>query len=115
DRGRKAKRVSNAEWTSPSDPDSRIAKLKDGRTHLADKAEHAVDLASGLVVAAAVHPADAADSRTLPETVATASENVRDAGAERGVREVVTDKGYHKAETLADFAEAGVRQGQRAL
>src|SRR4051794_14227430 len=80
DRGRKAKRVSNAEWTSPSDPDSRIAQRKDGRTHLADKAEHAVDLASGLVVAAAVHPADAADSRTLPETVATASEDVRDAG-----------------------------------
>ena len=93
DRGRKAKTVSNAEWVSPSDPESRIAKLKDGRTHLAYKAEHAVDLDSGLVVAATIHAADAADSQTLVETVAIASEDVRDAGAERGVREVVTDTG----------------------
>ena len=43
DRKRK-KRMSNQEWKSPADEDARIAKMKDGRTHLAHKAEHAVDL-----------------------------------------------------------------------
>jgi len=62
DKKRKNKRVSNEEWKSSTDGDARIAKMKDGRTHLAYKAEHAVDLDSGLVLAAAVHPADQGDA-----------------------------------------------------
>ena len=50
DRKRK-KKMSNEEWTSPSDPDARITKMKDGTTHLAHKAEHAVDMESGAVIA----------------------------------------------------------------
>ena len=56
DRKRKGKRLSNEEWTSPTDPEARIAKLKDGRTHLAYKPEHAVDLDTGAIVAAADPP-----------------------------------------------------------
>src|SRR5262249_38967516 len=74
DRGRK-KKVSNAEWESPADPDSRIAKMKDGTTHLAYKAEHAVDLDSGLLVAAAVHAADQPDPATLADSVLRAQVN----------------------------------------
>ena len=67
DRARKGKKLSNAEWKSPTDPEARIAKLKDGRTHLAYKPEHAVDLDTGAVVAAEMHPADRGDTAmTLP-------------------------------------------------
>ena len=52
DRKRKGKRLPNREWTSPVDPEARIAKLKDGRTRLAYKPEHAVDLDSGAIIAA---------------------------------------------------------------
>jgi hypothetical protein len=69
DRKRKGKRLSNADWTSPSDPEARIAKLKDGRTRLAYKPEHAVDLDTGAIVAAEIHPADRGDTTTLPETL----------------------------------------------
>ena len=63
DRKRKGKRLSNADWKSPTDPDARIAKMKDGTTHLAYKPEHAVDLDTGVVVAAPIHPADEGDTR----------------------------------------------------
>jgi len=66
DRKRKGKRLSNTEWTSPTDPEARIAKLKDGRTRLAYKPEHAVDLDTGAIVAAEVHAADQGDTTTLP-------------------------------------------------
>src|SRR3712207_4468269 len=69
DRKRKGKRLSNAEWASPADPEARVAKLKDGRTRLAYKPEHAVDLETGAIVAAAVHPADRGDAATLPATL----------------------------------------------
>jgi transposase len=71
DRKRK-KKVSNAEWMSPSDPDARIAKMKDGTTHLAHKAEHAVDLETGAVVAVTLQPADEGDTTTIKETLAEA-------------------------------------------
>ena len=103
------KKTSNAEWESPTDPDSRIAKMKDGRTHLAYKAEHAVDLDSGLVVAAAVHPADTGDAATLVETLLRTQVNLVRAGSEAEVEEVAADKGYHKAETLAECAAWEVR------
>jgi transposase len=101
DKGRK-KKVSNKEWESPADPDSRIAKMKDGTTHLAYKAEHVVDLDSGLVLAASVHPADPADPATLVGSVLQAQVNLVLAGSEQEVEEAVADKGYHKAETLAE-------------
>jgi len=68
DRGRKGKKLSNEEWTSPSDADAKIARMKDGTTHLAYKPEHAVDLDTGVIVAAAIHPADEGDTTTLKPT-----------------------------------------------
>src|SRR5439155_24233851 len=69
DKKRKNKKVSNDEWVSPSDPDSRIAEMKDGRTHLAYKAEHVLDLGSDLVLAAEVLPADHADTHSMVDSV----------------------------------------------
>jgi transposase len=109
DQGRKDKRVSNEEWVSSSDPDSRIAKMKDGTTHLAYKTEHAVDLASDLIVAATVHGGDQADSRTLAETLATAQAHLLMAGSEVEVQEVVADKGYHADENLVWCESYGIR------
>jgi transposase len=109
DRSRKDKSTSNADWVSATDADSRIAKMKDGRTHLAYKAEHAVDLDSGLVVAAAIHPADTGDAATLVDTLIRAQANLVRAGSDVEVEEAVADKGYHKAQTLADCEAAGFR------
>jgi len=99
DRTRK-KKASNDEWMSPTDPDSRITKMKDKRTHLAYKAEHAVDLDSGLIVAPVVYRGDDADTETLPVTVEVARAQLQAAGSPHEVEEVVGDKGYHKAETI---------------
>jgi len=126
DRQRPHKKVSNQEWVSPSDPDSKIAKMKDGTTHLAYKAEHVVDLQTELVLAAPIYPADQPDSATLLESVITAQVNLME--AESGVsvqelasqpqaaiaeltslEEVAADKKYHKAETLSACAAMGVR------
>jgi IS5 family transposase len=110
DKGRKNKRVSNDEWQSSTDPASRIAKMKDGRTHLAYKAEHVVDLANELVLAAEIYPADRGDTDTLVDSVMQAKLNVDAAneraglGAER-IEEVAADKGYHAAATL-ELADA---------
>jgi transposase len=104
DRKRK-KKTSNTEWQSSTDGDSRVAKMKDGRTHLAYKAEHAVDLASEVIVGAVVYGADEADAQTLPETIEVARAHLDAAGSPRQVDEVVADKGYHKAETLQTLAE----------
>src|SRR3954453_18215882 len=81
DRKRKGKRLSNTEWTSPTDPEARIAKLKDGRTHLAYKPEHAVDLDTGAIVAAEVHAADRGDTATLPGTLEASEANLAAVGA----------------------------------
>jgi transposase len=106
---KRKKKVSNKDWESPTDPDSRIAKMKDGRTHLAYKAEHTVDLDSEFVLAAAVYPADQADSATLVESVLHAQANLVQAGSEQEIEEAVADKGYHKAETLAECQELNTR------
>ena len=83
-----SKKASNDDWTHPHDPDSRITKMKDGTTHLAHKAEHAVDLETGAVVAVTVQPADAGDTKTIEETLTTASENVEKAHPESdGIQE----------------------------
>ena len=108
DRKRK-KRMSNQEWKSPSDQDARIAKMKDGRTHLAHKAEHAVDLDTGVVVAVTLQGADQGDTTTLDETLSEAGMAVAElVGREaeqwpdekpkvnvNGIEELIADKGYH--------------------
>ena len=104
DRKRK-KKTSNQEWKSATDPDSRVTKMKDGRTHMAYKAEHAVELGSGLIVAPVVYRGDDGDAETLPVTVELAREQLQAAGSPHHVEEVVGDKGYHKAETLQTLAE----------
>ncbi len=106
DRKRKGKRLSNAEWTSPTDPEARIAKLKDGRTRLAYKPEHAVDLDTGAIVAAEVHPADRGDTATLPATLEAAATNlaaVDAAPTAEDPSELVADKGYHSRDGLKDL------------
>ena len=108
DRKRK-KKTSNQEWESPSDPDARIMKMKDGRTHLAYKAEHAVDLASGLLLAATIHPGDRADGNSVQETLIAAQANLIWAGSDAELREVVVDNGYHSNEALAQCQAWGLR------
>jgi len=105
DKERKDKRVPNAEWVSPSDPDSRITKMKDGTTHLAYKAEHVVDLQSDLLLAAEVYAADQADSQTLVESLIGAQEHLLQAGVDVEIEEAAADKGYHSAEAL-ELADA---------
>ena len=101
DKKRKDKKVSNDDWQSPTDADSRIAKMKDGRTHLAFKAEHVVDLKTDLVLAAVVYEANRGDAATLAESVIEAQRNLIAAASPANVEKVVADKGYHSAETLA--------------
>ena len=105
DKQRKNKKVSNDEWVSETDPDSRIARMKDGSTHLAYKAEHAVDLDSELIVAAEIYHADQADPQTLEDSVQQAQTNLHEAGSDTVIREVPADKGYHAAATLAAIRE----------
>ena len=103
DRGRQGKRLSNRDWASPSDPEARIAKLKAGRTHLAYKPEHAVDLDTGAIVAAEIHLADQGDTTTLPATLETAEANlaaVDAAPTPEDPAELVADKGYHSRDGL---------------
>lgn len=107
DRKRK-KKASNKDWKSPSDADARIAKMKDGCTHLAHKAEHAVDLSSGAIVAITLQAADLGDTTTIEATLQQAQANAALVN-ERGVEEVVADKGYHSNEVLVDLHEDGVR------
>jgi len=101
DKKRTDKKVSNDDWQSPSDPDSRIAKMKDGRTHLAYKAEHVVDLKTDLVLAAVIYEANRGDAETLAESVVQAQKNIIDADSPANIRDAAADKGYHSAETLA--------------
>lgn len=100
DKKRKDKKVSNEEWVSPTDPDSRITQMKDGRTHLAYKAEHVVDLKSDLVLAAEILPADQADGQTMVDSVMEAQVNLEQAGCEQRIEEVAADKAYHAAANL---------------
>jgi transposase len=109
DRGRKDKKVSNEQWQSPIDPDSRIAKMKDGRTHLAYKAEHAVDLVSEAIVATTVTFADKSDPQSGPVTLSLAEANLVLAGSPAEITGAVMDKGYHDNELLVQLAQQGVR------
>jgi transposase len=113
--------MSNQDWEHPQDPDAKITRMKDGSTHLAHKAEHAVDLETGAIIAVTVQGADEGDTATITETVAEAGEWISEtaeavngeAGGERvnpeGPAEVVADKGYHSNAVLRKLSESGVR------
>jgi transposase len=113
----RAHKGSNEEWEHPHDPDARIAKMKDGRTHLAHKVEQAVDFSSGVVVAVNLTAADAGDTRTVRETVCEAGEQIATvAGLEKsegvnpeGPKEVVLDRGYHSNDVLVELVDLKVR------
>ena len=98
DRGRPKKRVSNQDWASAADPESRITKLKDGRTRLGYKAEHVVDLQTEAVLAATIYPGDASDGETFVDSLSRSQENVARAESEAFAEEVVTDKGLPHGE-----------------
>jgi transposase len=107
DRKRKQK-ASNQDWQSPSDPDARITRMKDGRTHLAHKAEHAVDLSSGALLALTLQPADHGDTTTMRQTLQE-TQAVSRQSHERGVEELVADKGYHSGAVLQQLHDDAVR------
>ena len=96
---KRPKKGSNDDWTHPQDPDATITRMKDGRTRLAHKAEHAVDLETGAVIGVTVQDADAGDTQTMVETLITAAEQVEAVLPDGAVTEVVGDKGYHSNET----------------
>lgn len=99
------KKVSNDEWESPNDPDARITKMKDGTTHLAYKAEHVVDLKTEAILAAEVYHADQADSATLIPSLERAQENLERADVVPDIQKVAADKGYYKAQTIAECGD----------
>jgi transposase len=114
---RRKKKSSNKDWTSPSDPDAKITKMKDGRTHLAHKAEHAVDFDSGAIVAVTLQGADQGDTTTIKRTLDEAEKQL-DAVMEKaeggrlhpdGLSEVVADKGYHSDRALVALEDQGLR------
>jgi transposase len=120
DKARKNK-ASNDDWQSPDDPDAKITKMKDGTTHLAHKAEHAVDLGEGghgAILAVNVCDAAAGDTATLTDTLVQATANLRAVSDDERVAgrvdedfvaEAVLDKGYHSRQTLLDLEEMNVR------
>jgi transposase len=119
DRKRK-KKTSNEEWVHPHDPEAEVTKMKDGTTHLAYKAEQAVDLDTGAIVAITTHGGAAGDTTSVQETLPAAgvavAEQIDTPAAQgsykvhaQGLCEVVTDKGYHSGASLAAMQEWGVR------
>lgn len=110
DKKRQGKKVSNEQWASPIDPDSRIMKMKDGRTHLSYKAEHAVDVESDVVVAAQIYEGNTSDGDSILMTVQAAQDTLAAIDHDDEVEEVLGDKGYHKIETLGILRDVhGVR------
>src|SRR5579862_6578177 len=119
DRKRK-KKTPNEDWASPSDAEAEITKMKDGRTALAYKAENAVDMETGAIVAVTTHGGAAADTATVQETVIEAAIAVAELMVEKtpegkyevhpdGVQEVVADKGYHSNDVVLGLGEMEVR------
>jgi len=109
DRKRKDKKVSNKDWKSGTDGDSRITKMKDGRTHLAYKAEHAMDLETHAIVAPLITHGDRSDPGSAPLTLCVAKANLMLAGSVVRVQEVVLDKGYHDNQLLVTCEDEQVR------
>jgi transposase len=112
DRKRK-KKTSNKDWTNPHDPDAKVTKMKDGRTHLAHKAEHAVDLETGAMVAVTVQGADEGDTTTMVDTVTAVVEQIEAAQADvddpQPLEEIIADKGYHSNRIMVELDVLGVR------
>jgi transposase len=112
DRKRK-KKTSNKDWKHPWDPDAKVAKMKDGRTHMAHKAEHAVDLETGAIVAVTLQGADEGDTTTIVETTTAAADQIEDAHADveapQNLEEIIADKGYHSNDTMVDLDAVGIR------
>lgn len=115
---RRKKKTSNKDWENPNDPDSRVTKMKDGRTHMAHKAEHAVDMETGAVLGVTVQPADRGDTtsqeRTLEEAVLVLEDVLSQPAAaakisDQFLTEVVADKGYHSNAVMASMAADGIR------
>jgi len=107
DRKRK-KKASNDDWTNPNDPSARITKMKDGRTKLAYKAEHAVDLTSGALLAVTVQPADRGDTTSYTGTLDAAQSEAMESHP-AGIEEVVMDKGYHSGAVMVELVKRGIR------
>src|ERR1700722_7594548 len=118
DRKRK-KKGNNDDWKNPHDPDAQITKMKDGRTHLTHKAEHAVDLETGAILAVTLQPATGGDTKTVYETLTQCGGNVREVAAHaeskaeqlnpEGPAELVLDKGYHSNDVLVILKDVEVR------
>lgn len=117
DRHRKGK-GSNDDWQNPNDPDAKITKMKDGRTHLAHKQEQAVDFDTGAVLSVTVQSAAAGDTTTWRQTFEDACQNANAVKAdpltaeyvhEQTGEELVADKGYHSNEVMTDLVEIGTR------
>jgi len=111
---KRPKKGRNADWQHPHDPDARITKMKDGRTHLAHKAEHAVDMDTGAIVGVTVQGADEGDTTTVAETLVEAADELEAVAAVTDgvtgvIENVVMDKGYHSNHVLVGLAEAGYR------
>ena len=111
---KRPKKGRNMDWRHPHDPDARITKMKDGRTHLAHKAEHAVDLATGAIVSVTVQGADQGDTTTIAETLTAAAEDLEAVATVTDdhtvvIEEVVADKGYHSNQVLTDLAALDLR------
>ena len=117
---RRKKKGSNVEWANPHDPEAQITRMKDGRTALAYKAEHAVDMDTGAIVAVTTHGGAVGDTTSVGETLPAAGEAVAEHIAEpttngkfevnaKGVEELVADKGYHSGDVLVDLRGLEVR------
>ncbi len=115
---KRKKKTSNKDWHNPHDPDARVTKMKDGRTHMAHKVEHVTDLETSAIVGVTLHPGNEGDSQSLPESLAQAARTleavVADPEASKHIHdkplsEVVTDKGYHSNETLVSLKENSIR------
>src|SRR6266403_2874436 len=105
---KRPKKGSNDDWKHPHDPDARITKMKDGRTHLAHKAEHAVDMETGAIVGVTVQGADQGDTTTIQTTLPEAAEQLEAVAAVTDdavavIEEVVADKGYRSRTTVLDL------------
>ena len=115
---KREKKGSNDDWTNPHDPDAKITKMKDGRTHLAHKAEHAVDMDTGAIVAVTVQPANRGDTSSIETTLeevtmvfedVLSDQEAADQLSDQLRSELVADKGYHSNAVLTAQHEAGVR------
>jgi transposase len=111
---KRPKKGRNTEWRHPHDPDARITKMKDGRTHLAHKAEHAVDLETGAIIGVTAQGADQGDTTTIADTVTAAAEVLEAVATATDdhtvvIDDVVADKGYHSNQVLVDLAALDLR------